>query len=416
MDPNPPATSLLLRPRPPWTCRHGPRRRPRSVQKNKMGAALLSCILFTCSFLALLRSYDATPPSAGAAGPEAEPRAYAAPQVGLKEADRIPSLVDQPKGNSSFNQYAGYVTVDPKHGRALFYYFVESPQEPTKKPLVLWLTGGPGCSSLGYGAMSQVGPFRVNSHRKLYENPYALNTVANVIFLEYSAGVGFSYSNTTSDYELSGDKRTAQDSHTFLVNWLERFPDYKNRDFYMAGSSYSGHYIPQLAKLILLENNKTDKPINLNGIAIGNPYLDTYINTIKDRYEFLWSHAMYSDETHATLLKTCNMTSFNSTECLSVRSQADREIGGIDLFNIYAPFCHSNGSSSSNVKPLEYDPCNDYYVLDYLNNPSVQKTLHAVPRNWTFCSTWINIEHTTMLHNMKQLIASGLRVWLYRQW
>ncbi|KAJ6791686.1 serine carboxypeptidase-like 40 [Iris pallida] len=381
-----------------------------------MGAPLLSCILFACSFLAFLRSYDATPPSAGATGPDAEPPAYVAPQVGLKEADRILALVDQPKGNSSFSQYAGYVTVDPKHGRTLFYYFVESPTEPTKKPLVLWLTGGPGCSSLGFGAMSQVGPFRVNSHRKLYENPYALNKVANVIFLESPAGVGFSYSNTTSDYELNGDKRTAQDSHTFLVNWLERYPEYKNRDFYIAGSSYSGHYIPQLAKLILLENNKTDKPINLKGIAIGNPYLDTYLN-IKDRYEFLWSHAMYSDETHAMFLKTCNMTSIDSTECLSVMSQADREIGNIDLLNIYAPFCHSNGSTNSNVKPLEYNPCSDYYVLDYLNNPSVQKTLHAVPRNWTSCSdgNWTDIE-PSMLHTMKQLIASGLRVWLYRQW
>ncbi|MCI24782.1 serine carboxypeptidase-like protein, partial [Trifolium medium] len=72
----------------------------------------------------------------------------------------------------------------------------------------------PGCSSLGYGAFEELGPFRINSDGKtLYRNKYAWNEVANVLFLESPAGVGFSYSNTTSDYDKSGDKRTAQDAY-----------------------------------------------------------------------------------------------------------------------------------------------------------------------------------------------------------
>lgn len=67
---------------------------------------------------------------------------------------------------------------------------------------------------------------------------------ANVIFLESPAGVGFSYSNTSSDYDNNGDKRTAEDSYTFLINWLERFPQYKSRDFFITGESYAGHYVP----------------------------------------------------------------------------------------------------------------------------------------------------------------------------
>ncbi|KAL9284917.1 hypothetical protein ACSQ67_024718 [Phaseolus vulgaris] len=165
--------------------------------------------------------------------------AYVAPQEGLQQADKIVALPGQSYG-VNFDQYSGYVTVDPEAGRALFYYFVESPYNPSTKPLVLWLNGGPGCSSLGYGAFEELGPFRINSDGKtLYRNKYAWNEVANVLFLESPAGVGFSYSNTSSDYDHAGDKSTAKDAYVFLINWLERFPQYKTRDFYITGESYA---------------------------------------------------------------------------------------------------------------------------------------------------------------------------------
>lgn len=93
--------------------------------------------------------------------------------------------------------------------------------------------------------------------------------MANVIFLDTPAGVGYSYSNTSSDYDESGDKNTAKDNYRFLINWLERFPQYKNRDFFITGESYAGHYIPQLAYTILLNNRNTNHTaINLKGIAV----------------------------------------------------------------------------------------------------------------------------------------------------
>lgn len=93
--------------------------------------------------------------------------------------------------------------------------------------------------------------------------------VANVLFLESPAGVGFSYSNKSKDYDTNGDKKTAADNYLFLVNWLERYPEYKERDFYIAGESYAGHYVPQLAHTILYHNKKANKKIiNLKGILV----------------------------------------------------------------------------------------------------------------------------------------------------
>ncbi|KAF6172150.1 hypothetical protein GIB67_003842 [Kingdonia uniflora] len=130
------------------------------------------------------------------------------------------------------------------------------------KPLLLWLNGGPGCSSLAYGAMEELGLFRVHSDGKtLYHNPYSWNKVANVLFLESPVRVGFSYSNITSDYKNSGDQRNAAYNYAFLVNWLERFLEYKDRDFYISGECYAGHYVPELAHTILQHNNRANKTI-----------------------------------------------------------------------------------------------------------------------------------------------------------
>lgn len=58
----------------------------------------------------------------------------------LSAADRISQLPGQP--HVSFSHFSGYVSVDEKEERALFYYFVEAEVDPASKPLVLWLNGG----------------------------------------------------------------------------------------------------------------------------------------------------------------------------------------------------------------------------------------------------------------------------------
>ncbi|KAJ6813972.1 serine carboxypeptidase-like 40 [Iris pallida] len=345
---------------------------------------------------------------------------YVSPQEGMMEADKIDKLPGQP--SVDFDQYAGYVTVDPENGRALFYYFVEAPEDSSSKPVVLWLNGGPGCSSLGYGAMEELGPFRVNSDGKtLSINNYAWNNVANILFLESPAGVGFSYSNTTSDYDKSGDKRTAEDSYTFLINWLERFPQYKSRDFYITGESYAGHYAPELVYTIL-ENNKisNNTVINLRGVAIGNAYVDKISNDIGG-YAYYWSHALISDETYVAIQSNCNLSSnVVSAKCMKAMNDASGESGDIDGYNIYAPLCHSSSSSSRFGDAIrDFDPCSDNYVYAYLNSPDVQKALHAnvtgLPYDWESCSNFLpwTDEPDTVLPTIKQLISSGINFWLY---
>ncbi|XP_076940259.1 serine carboxypeptidase 1-like [Bidens hawaiensis] len=340
------------------------------------------------------------------------------PQEGSMEADRIDKLPGQPEVD--FNQYAGYVTVDAEAGRALFYYFAESPYNSSSKPLVLWLNGGPGCSSLGYGAMEELGPFRVNSDGEtLYRNDFAWNNGANVLFLESPAGAGFSYSNRSSDY-TTGDKQTAKDSYTFLLNWLHRFPQYKTHDFFIAGESYAGHYVPQLASLICSENKKRNQTIiNLRGIAIGNAVINENTDD-QGMYDYFWTHALISDETNAGINKYCDYASGNfSSTCEHYQSQGRSVFTEIDVFNIYAPLCDvdtQNSGSPGSVK--NFDPCSDVYVETYLNRAKVQEALHARKTSWSHCDTDARIWYTkdspkTILPTINQLIGSGIRVWIY---
>ncbi|CAI0453809.1 unnamed protein product [Linum tenue] len=364
---------------------------------------------------------------------------HGAKEGGEAERDRIRSLPGQPE--VKFQQYSGYVTVDKAAGRALFYWLTESSSSHAlSDPLLLWLNGGPGCSSVAYGASEEVGPFRINKTASgLYLNKFSWNTVANLLFLESPAGVGFSYSNRSSDLLDTGDIRTAKDSLEFLVRWMDRFPRYKNREVYLAGESYAGHYVPQLAREIMLYNKNSKHPINLKGIMVGNAVTDNYYDNL-GTVTYWWSHAMISDRTYRQLINTCDFRKQKeSDECETLYSYAmDQEFGNIDQYNIYSPPCNRSDGSSRNTRhsmrlphlprnnkaPRElsgYDPCTEKYAETYYNRPDVQSALHANTTNiqykWTSCSEVLNRNwndsETTILPIYREMIAGGLRVWVF---
>ncbi|KAK7304823.1 hypothetical protein VNO77_42712 [Canavalia gladiata] len=353
------------------------------------------------------------------------------PQVPKEqEQDRISSLPGQPP--VTFSQFSGYVTVNEQHGRALFYWFTEATTSPQNKPLVLWLNGGPGCSSVAYGASEEIGPFRINkTGSSLYLNKYAWNREANILFLESPAGVGFSYTNTSSDLKTSGDRRTAQDALIFLIRWIERFPQYKYREFYIAGESYAGHYIPQLAKKVHDYNKKNPHILNLKGFLVGNAVTDDHYDGV-GTVTYWWSHSMISDQSYKSILKYCNFSEKKTTKkCDDAVSYAvNHEFGNIDQYSIYTPSCTTSHNdtlkrvrfkSSILHRISGYDPCTEDYAEKYYNLHDVQKAMHAnvtnIPYKWTACSDVLNKNwkdsEFSMLPIYKELIAAGLRIWVF---
>nr|XP_023897455.1 serine carboxypeptidase-like 35 [Quercus suber] len=354
-----------------------------------------------------------------------------------KEADRVKNLPGQPA--VTFRHYAGYVKLQPQHQKALFYWFFEAQEAPSHKPLVLWLNGGPGCSSIAYGAAQELGPFLVQLNGiKLNLNKFSWNKVANILFLEAPVGVGFSYTNKSKDLHMLGDRVTADDSHAFLIGWFKRFPNFKSNDFYLAGESYAGHYVPQLANLIYERNKGASKNlyINLNGFMIGNAVINDATD-LSGMFEYSWSHAIISDKLYNDIVKECDFRSDNQTRNCGIHIRGFLEAySAIDIYNIYAPICLTSLSRTSpkfvvaprlitqhnlwHKLPSGYDPCTEDYVEKYFNREDVQRALHAnvtkLPYPYTTCSGVIsgwNDSADTVLPIIRKLLNAGLRIWIY---
>ncbi|KAL5717465.1 Serine carboxypeptidase-like 45 [Ranunculus cassubicifolius] len=342
--------------------------------------------------------------------------------------DRITELPGQPQ--VSFQQFSGYVTVDEKKQKALFYYFVEAEIEPASKPLVLWLNGGPGCSSLGVGAFSENGPFRP-SGEVLVRNVHSWNAEANMLYLETPIGVGFSYSTDPSSMVI-GDKITGIDNLMFLKNWFLKFPQYKERGLFITGESYAGHYVPQLAEL-MMQFNKKHKLFNLKGIALGNPVLE-FATDFNSRAEYFWSHGLISDSTYRVFTTACNYSRYVSEYyrssvspvCSRVMSRVSRETSKfVDKYDVTLDVCMSSVLSQSKIispqqVPESIDVCVEDETVKYLNRQDVQKALHARligVNKWAVCSNVLDYELLDLeiptIPIVGSLVKAGIPVLVY---
>jgi len=286
--------------------------------------------------------------------------------------------------------YAGFVIVEPINEASLFYWFFESRSDPAKDPLVLWMTGGPGCSS-GLAIVFENGPFTIDSTLTLQPNPESWNNKANVIFIDQPFGTGFS---PPSIDIVSDEQLMAEYMYQFLQGFLQEFPQYANTPFFITGESYAGHYIPALGARIVLGNSIGQDPkINLKALAIGNGWVDPAIqyghyadfalaNNLVKKTEYDAMNANYAicKALLAKAERTKNITDWIAAEdacsaIMEIALQAAPKIDGkqINVYNIKQP---------CTVAGLCYDFTNQ---TAYFNLKATMTAL-GVAQPWTSCS------------------------------
>jgi len=253
--------------------------------------------------------------------------------------DYIPGLLFEP----NFLQFSGFLDIGDS--KRIFYWMVESQGDPANDPVVFWTNGGPGCSGL-LGFLMEMGPYRVNAKLELYENPDAWNKIANMVYIEQPAGVGFSYADDENEY-YTGDDIAAQDNTKLIQEFLTTYPHFKHNDIYLTAESYGGHYLPMWASSIVKYNKAIEDPedkIRFKGFMVGNPFTNINEN-MYGMYNTFWGHQ---------LIPWTLYNKYNS-ECLSNMET--------DLEALYAPHCYVYEnliwSMIDGINPyaLDYDNC-----------------------------------------------------------
>ncbi|XP_065872461.1 serine carboxypeptidase-like 18 [Euphorbia lathyris] len=350
-------------------------------------------------------------------------------------------------GTLPFKMETGYIGVGEMDDVQLFYYFFESERDPIYDPVMLWLTGGPGCS--GFSAIAfETGPLAIawdtytGGLPSLKYNPFSWTKVASIIYIDQPVGSGFSYA-TTTDAANSSDILAPIQAYNFLRKWLVNHPKYLGNQIYIGGDSYSGLIVPQLVQHVLQGIESGLKPhIDLQGYVLGNPVTDYQVDQ-NSRIPFVHRVSLISDEYYEDAKLNCNgdyiNVDTNNTKCVLALQNIMSSLLQIKLTQILEPQC---AFTSKKPAELEWDilsqeqhflnllqdaklpelRCREFgYALSYkyMNNDTVQSALgvrNGTVENWSRClkvfSTYTEVvESIVYVH--KNLSKTGLRALIY---
>ena len=216
------------------------------------------------------------------------------------EEDRVTSLPEM----GTFDKYgafSGYLDIADT-SKKIHYLFFEAQADAENAPVLIWFNGGPGCSSM-LGFMQENGPFKIESGgTTFHEDAYSWNRETNVLYIEQPAGVGYSYCEGIKDCTFD-DHTSGKDNLKVVLQWFEKFPEFKNNELYISGESYAGVYVPYLAYFINKHNEEnadddaTFKP-NLQGFAVGNGVTNWKYDTTAAFVDMAYWHSLMDEEMH----------------------------------------------------------------------------------------------------------------------
>jgi cathepsin A (carboxypeptidase C) len=271
--------------------------------------------------------------------------------------------------------------LDTQKDSHYFFWFFESRSQPSTDPLILWISGGPGCSSFA-SILTELGPCKLNNSKNgTLINPYSWNNNANIIFLDQPLNVGYSYGNNGANTTVAATEQV----YIFLQLFYQKFPKYKDLEFHVIGESYGGHYVPAIGKIINDKNKQgKDRNINLKSIGIGNGLTNYFI-----QYQFYPVMACNSTYPPVLAQSTCNSMVQSMPKCKSMLAECNKN-KNIELCANATTYCKSitmdiygnSGLDSYDVRTkanttgiYSADPSNNF--TSFLNRTDIKEILGA---------------------------------------
>eukprot|EP00929_Paragymnodinium_shiwhaense_P029484 TRINITY_DN1687_c0_g2_i1.p1 TRINITY_DN1687_c0_g2~~TRINITY_DN1687_c0_g2_i1.p1 ORF type:complete len:480 (+),score=88.81 TRINITY_DN1687_c0_g2_i1:67-1506(+) len=328
--------------------------------------------------------------------------------------------------DSTVKQHSGYLTVAP--GSKYFFWMFESRNEPSKDPLILWMTGGPGCSSQ-LAALRENGPCNIFQGGNVTRNEHSWNNKANVIYVDQPSGTGFSTGLPTTHDEIG----VATKMNTFMQEFYKALPQFKPNDFYIFGESYGGHYVPAVSHFIWQQGKSAsgnEFKVPLKGIGVGNG-----LTNPGEQYKWYPDMAKDGGKSAGGTLEKGVITNFLEIAAMKAASKfCTGQIAKCNSAN--ASSACSTAYAACNYGELVpyqltgYNPydmrikcdkpplCYDFgAVEDFLNSAEVQKQL-GVSKKWGSCNMLVNAamqgDYMKNYHTvLPEMLADGVRVVIY---
>ena len=286
-------------------------------------------------------------------------------------------------------QEAGYFRVTGTRDLNMFYWFFESRGDPSSDPVILWMTGGPGCSD-ATALFAENGPCLLDGGRsKPRRNEYSWNERASVIYIDQPCGVGYSYGSAAD--EDKNERGVAKHVGNFLLEFFGKHPGLAKNDFYVFGESYGGHYVPSVAAAVMDE-------LNLKGIGVGNGLtvpsvqFEYYPDLAYTYAKKAVGHSIISYPTYLLQKAGWPYCRARILECQNDTSkcQTAQEVCSALMF---APYTASGMNPYDIRLECEKQPlCYDFENIGaYMNDPQVKEVL-GVPDSvqWEDCNNTVN--------------------------
>jgi cathepsin A (carboxypeptidase C) len=286
-------------------------------------------------------------------------------------------------------------------------------------PFVVWLTGGPGCSST-LALLAENGPCKVSKDGESTTlNPYSWTEAAHVLWLDQPAGVGFSYGEETD----SNEAMISEDAYYFLQSFVRKFPQYRTNPLYIVGESYGGHYAPAIAHRVWRGNKSLKQDcvhLNLRGVGIGNG-----LTNPEEQYKW-YAEMAYNNSHHIQAIdeKTYEAMQQVIPKCTALIHKCNEGTSMIDSFACQTAFVVCNLGLTSPYQMTGLNPydirkacganplCYDFSNIEHwLHKDSTRKALHVSDDSppWQSCNMGINLRfHEDWMKDFSPYVADLL--------
>ncbi|XP_074101548.1 retinoid-inducible serine carboxypeptidase-like isoform X2 [Cotesia typhae] len=275
-------------------------------------------------------------------------------------------------------------------------YYVNSPVKSQdfdvfNKPLLIWLQGGPGAASTGYGNFMEFGPLDMNFQKRNFTwvNDY------NVLFIDSPVGTGFSYVENDSLY-VSNNQEMVNDLMRCIGKFFDRIPSFRNVSSYIMGESYGGKVVVELAHVWYKAQERGTIISKLQGIGLGSPWISP-IDSLYHSAEYLLNMGMIDPLDYIEIQKSTkevekliNSEDWNHAFNVFLRNCADRYLYMIGDFNnillekkFFSSHKYTSGYRKSSNYIQEFEDLNKS-LQSSIN--SVKKALNLTDYEWTISS------------------------------